>query len=59
MHGEGFSIGSESAVTLNDLGRRNSRNFAFFSTEFGRFRANDVTVVEVRPILSAAMYDLW
>jgi len=37
-------------MTFNDLGRRNSRYFAFFSST--AFLANYVTVVEDRPIMS-------
>ena len=39
-------------VTLNDLERRNGRYLAFF-TEFGRFGADYVKVVEDRPTQSA------
>jgi len=39
-------------MILNDLGRRNSSCFAFF-TEFDRFSGDYVTVVEDRPIMSA------
>jgi len=38
-------------MTLNDLKRRNSFYFAFF-TEFDRFQADYVTVVEDRLIMS-------
>ena len=36
------------SMTLNDLERRNSRYFAFFS-EFDRFQADYITVVDDRP----------
>jgi len=39
-------------VTLNDLERRNSPYFAFFSPNSIALLANYVTVVEARPILS-------
>jgi len=39
-------------MILNDLERRNSFYFAFFSTEFDRFVADYITVVE-DPIMSA------
>jgi len=38
-------------MTLNNLERRNSPYFAFF-TEFDRFQADYITVVEDRPIMS-------
>jgi len=40
------------SMTLNDLERRNSRNFAFFSPNSIALLANYVTVVEDRPIMS-------
>ena len=43
-------------VTLNDLERRNDRYFALFFSEIGTCKGqlgNYVTVVEVKPILSA------
>ena len=51
----GFRLVPKS-VTLNDLERRyrrNDRYLAFFSAEFGSFRADCVKVVEDRPIQSA------
>jgi len=39
-------------MTLNDLERRNSPNFVFFSTEFDRFQADYITAVEDRPMMS-------
>jgi len=41
-----------SSMTLNDLERRNSPYFAFFSPNSTALPANYVTVVEDRPILS-------
>jgi len=38
-------------MTLNDLERRDSPYFAFF-TEFDRFQGDYITVVEDRPIMS-------
>jgi len=38
-------------VTLNDLERRNSSYFAFFSRNSTDFQANYITVVEDRPIM--------
>jgi len=40
-------------MTLNDLERRSSPNFAFFSSNSTALLANYVTVVEDRPIMSA------
>ena len=39
-------------MTLNDLERRNSPYFAFFSWNSTDFQADYVTVVEDRPIMS-------
>jgi len=39
-------------MTLNDLERRNSSYFAFFSRNSTDFLADYITVVEDRPILS-------
>jgi len=40
------------SMTLNDLERRNSFYFAFFSCNSTNFEANYITVVEDRPIMS-------
>jgi len=40
-------------MTLNDLERRNSPYFAFFSQNLTDFQADYMTVVEDRPIMSA------
>jgi len=39
-------------MTLNDLERRNSLYFAFFSPNSTDFQADYITVVEDRPIMS-------
>ena len=39
-------------MTLNDLEHRNSPYFAFFSPNLTDFQADDITVVEDRPIMS-------
>jgi len=39
-------------MTLNDLERRNSPYFAFFLSNSTDFRADYVTVVEAKPIMS-------
>jgi len=39
-------------MTLNDLERRNSPDFAFFSPNSTDFQADYITVVEDRPIMS-------
>jgi len=39
-------------MTLNDLERRNSPYFAFFSRNSTYFQADYITVVEGRPIMS-------
>jgi len=39
-------------MTLNDLERRNSPYFAFFSRNSTDFQADYITVVEDRPIMS-------
>ena len=39
-------------MTLNDLERRNSPHFAFFSPNSMDFQADCITVVENRPIMS-------
>jgi len=39
-------------MTLNDLERRNSHYFAFFSLNSTDFQADYITVVEDRPIMS-------
>jgi len=39
-------------MTLNDLERRNSPYFAFFSPNLIDFPADYITVIEDRPILS-------
>ena len=39
-------------MTLNDLERRNSPYFAFFSLNLIDFQADHITVVEDRPIIS-------
>jgi len=39
-------------MTLNDLKRRNSLYFAFFSPNTTDFQADYITVVEDRPIMS-------
>jgi len=39
-------------MTLNDLERRNSNYFAFFSPNSTDFQADYITVVEDRPIMS-------
>jgi len=39
-------------MTLNDLERRNSPYFAFFSPKSTDFQADYITVVEDRPIMS-------
>jgi len=39
-------------MTLNDLERRNSSYFAFFSLNSTDFQADCVTVVDDRPIMS-------
>jgi len=39
-------------MTLNDLERRNSPYFAFFSPNYIDFQADYVTVVEYMPIMS-------
>jgi len=39
-------------MTLNDLKRRNSPYFAFFSPNSVDFQADYITVVEDRPIMS-------
>jgi len=39
-------------MTLNDLERRNSPYFAFFSRNSTDFQADVITVVEDRPIMS-------
>jgi len=39
-------------ISLNDLERRNSPYFAFFSPNLTDFQADYVTVVEDRPIIS-------
>ena len=39
-------------MTLNDLERRNSPYFAFFSRNSTDFEADYITVVEDRPIMS-------
>jgi len=39
-------------MTLNDLERRNSPYFAFFSRNTTDFQADYITVVEDRPIMS-------
>jgi len=39
-------------MTLNDLERRNSPYFAFFSPNSTDFKADYITVVEGRPIIS-------
>jgi len=44
----GFRL-ARTSMTLNDLERRYSPYFAFF-TEFDRFQADYITVVEDRPI---------
>jgi len=41
-------------VTMNDLERRNSRNFCVISPNSVAFGTDDVKVVENTPILSAA-----
>jgi len=38
-------------MTLNDLERRNSHYFAFFSPNSTDFQADYITVVEARPIM--------
>jgi len=38
-------------MTLNDLERRNSFYFAFFSANSTAFQADYITVVEYRPIM--------
>ena len=40
------------SMNLNDLERRNSLYFAFFSRNSTDFQANYITVVEDRPIMS-------
>jgi len=40
------------SMTLTDLERRNSAYFVFFFTEFDRFQADYITVVEDKPIMS-------
>jgi len=40
------------SMTLNDLERRNSPYFAFFSPNSTDFQADYITVVEDRPIMS-------
>jgi len=40
------------SMTLNDLERRNSPYFAFFFTEFDRFQADYITLVEDKPVMS-------
>jgi len=40
------------SMTLNDLERSNSLYFAFFSPNSTYFQADDITVVENRPIMS-------
>jgi len=40
------------SMTLNDLGRRNSLYFAFYSPNSTDFQAGYITVVEDRPIIS-------
>jgi len=40
------------SITLNDLERRNSPYFAFFSANSTDFQADYITVVEDRPIMS-------
>jgi len=39
------------SMTLNELERRNSLYFAFFSTNSTDFQADYITVVEDRPIM--------
>jgi len=39
-------------MTLNDFVRRNSPYFAFFSLNLTDFRANYITLVKDRPMLS-------
>jgi len=39
-------------MTLNDLERRNSPYFAFFSPNLTDFQADYITVVEAKPIMS-------
>jgi len=41
------------SMTLNDLERRNSPYFAFFSQKSTDFEADYITVVEDRPIMSS------
>jgi len=43
-------------MTLNDLERCNSPNFVFFFTEFDRFSADYVTMVEDRRIMSISQF---
>jgi len=52
-------------MTLNDLERRNSPYFAFFSANLTDFEANYIIVVEDRPIMSVKyclpvpVFDFW
>jgi len=43
-------------MTLNDLERRNSPYFAFFSRNSTDFQADYITVVEDRPIMSVKYF---
>jgi len=43
-------------MTLNDLERRNSLYFAFFSRNLTDFEADYITVVEDKPVMSVKYY---
>ena len=43
-------------MTLNDLERRNSLYFAFFSPNLTDFQADYITVVEYTPIIYSALF---
>ena len=43
-------------MTLNDLERRNSLYFAFFSPNLTDFQTDYITVVEDKPIMSVKFY---
>jgi len=54
----GFRL-APSSMTLNDLERRDSPYFAFFSPNLTHFQADYITVVKDRYCLPVAVFYFW